>query len=62
MREKPARRVPGVMKQEAKMPTTVPSEVQELLDNGLLLIGAIGTATLVVILGISAWKYVRGVA
>lgn len=44
------------------MPTSVPTEVQTLLDNGALLIGAIGTATLVVILTISAWKYVRGVA
>lgn len=44
------------------MPTTVPAEVQTMLDNGLLLIGALGLATLVVIIGISVWKYARGVA
>lgn len=44
------------------MPTTVPTDVQTLLDNGQLLIGAIGVATLVVILTVSAWKYVRGVS
>lgn len=44
------------------MPTTIPAAADTMLDNAVLLISSVGAATLVVILAISAWKYVRGVS
>jgi len=44
------------------MPTTVPTEIQELFDASFDLNTAFGIATLVIIFGITAWKYVRGLS